>query len=261
MLQLEPLRKLSNIEPSGLRIVAAIPCYNTQKNIGNVVAETLKYVDEVVVVDDGSTDMTRDVAELAGARVISHDRNRGYGEAIKSCISAAREDGADILITIDGDGQHNSNEIPRLLEPILRNKAEIVIGSRFIKKSKQMPAYRKLGINIINFLWNMGSRTKVTDSQSGFRAYSMSVMGNIDFSESGMGMSIEILEKARKYELKIKEVPISCSYNNNNSHISLKAIRHGFSVASGVIRIRIRDKNSSVICQKIPSILEQYTSF
>jgi glycosyltransferase involved in cell wall biosynthesis len=240
MINLKRSYKLPSKAPVDLRIIAAIPCYNTQTTIGDVVSRTREYVDEVVVIDDGSTDMTRDVAELAGAKVISHLKNKGYGEAIKSCIVAARDAGADILITIDGDGQHDANEIPLLMDQILQNKAELVIGSRFLKKNKQMPSYRKLGINIINFLWNFGSRTKVTDTQSGFRAYNRNVLDKMFFSEKGMGISIEILEKARKKGIKITEAPISCSYIDNNSTLSNKAIWHGLSVAFSVLKLRLK---------------------
>ncbi len=222
------------------KIVAAIPCYNTERSIAKVVSQTRKFVDEVIVIDDGSRDMTADMAKAAGALVVPHVVNKGYGEAISSCIAAAQANNADILVIIDGDGQHDPNEIPRLLNPIRRGEADLVIGSRFLAEGKKMPGYRKFGINVINDLWNLGSKTKVTDTQSGFRAYSKKALKDMSFAEKGMGISIEILEKARMSGINIKEVPITCSYENNNATISKKAFSHGFGVAGSVIRIRSR---------------------
>jgi glycosyltransferase involved in cell wall biosynthesis len=222
------------------KVVAAIPCFNTQQHIAQVIARTKRFVDEVIVIDDGSTDMTADVAELSGARVIKHQHNLGYGEAVKSCFAAAKADQADVLIIIDGDGQHNPEEIPPVLNPVLDEKADIVIGSRFLQNRDKVPAYRRFGINMINKLWNFGSKCQVSDSQSGFRAYDRKVINEMEFTERGMGLSVEILEQAREAKDRIKEVPIICSYENNNSSLSFKAFKHGISVVLSVLRVRIK---------------------
>jgi glycosyltransferase involved in cell wall biosynthesis len=221
------------------KIVATIPCLNTQKHIAEVIAKTKKYVDEVIVIDDGSTDLTADVAKGAGAKVISHPKNMGYGEAIKSCFRAMQISDADVMIIIDGDGQHDPDEIPRLLSPISNEKADVVIGSRFLANGKKMPLYRKFGIKIINQVWNLGARVKSSDTQSGFRAYTRNSFEGMHFNNKGMSISIEIIEKARRKGLNIKEVPITCSYINNNSSLSLKAFIHGFTVAFSALRIRL----------------------
>jgi glycosyltransferase involved in cell wall biosynthesis len=143
------------------------------------------------------------------------------------------------LVTIDGDGQHSPQEIPLLVRPILEKKADVVIGSRFLN-NLNMPGYRKFGIKMITFFWNFGSRIRVTDSQSGFRAYNKSVVQDLELTENGMSLSIEILEKIRKKKHVIKEVPIHCSYENNNSSLNLKAFGHGFSVVLSVLRIRLK---------------------
>ncbi len=224
------------------KVIAAIPCYRTELYVGDVVSRAKKYVDQVIVVDDGSDDGTGEVAREAGALVIRHEKNRGYGEAIKSCFEAARSNGADILVTLDGDGQHNPDEIPRVISPILKGEANLVIGSRFLANEHSVPRYRKFGIGVITFLWNFGSKVKVSDTQSGFRAYSKKVFESFPLREQGMAVSIEILEKARKRGAVIKEVPISCVYVS--STINFKAIKHGLSVALSVIKIRL--KNSLV---------------
>jgi glycosyltransferase involved in cell wall biosynthesis len=208
------------------KVVAAIPCLNTQASIGEVVKRTRAYVDEVIVIDDGSNDLTAFNAQLAGALVLRHDCNKGYGEAIKTCFKAALDSQADILVIIDGDGQHDPDEIPRLLRPIRRNKADLVIGSRFLDNGRSMPPYRKIGIELINALWNVGSSLQVTDTQSGFRAYSKDILEGMNFTEKGMSASIDILEKARRNHSTIVEVPITCSVENNNTTFA-KAIKHG----------------------------------
>jgi glycosyltransferase involved in cell wall biosynthesis len=242
MVRVTRSKKLVSAPVTGLKVVAAIPCYNTQQHVAKVITKTKRYVDEVIVIDDGSTDMTADVARRAGAKVISHKTNEGYGEAIRSCFAATKASNADVLITIDGDGQHDPDEILRILSPISKEECHIVIGSRFLASGREMPRYRKFGIGIINWVWNFGAEVKITDTQSGFRAYSRRAFDDVHFTEKGMSISIEIIEKARNLGLKIKEVPISCSYENNNSKLSPKAFLHGLIVAFSVVKIRLRTK-------------------
>jgi glycosyltransferase involved in cell wall biosynthesis len=235
-------RETSSIDnqKKNARILAAIPCFNTANTISDVVAKTMRYVDEVIVVDDGSNDNTVEVAMAAGAKVISHNVNMGYGAAVKSCFTAFQNSSADILVIIDGDGQHNPDEIPLLLNPVTNNLADFVIGSRFITHLSNMPRYRKFGINVITWLWNFGSKIKVTDTQSGFRVYNKNLLDDFEFVENGMSLSIEILEKIRKNKPIILEIPITCSYENNNGHLTTKAFFHGISVALSVVKIRIK---------------------
>ncbi len=218
-----------------LRVVAAIPCFNTERYIFDVVTRTRKQVDKVIVINDGSKDDTTRQAQNAGAIVFSHAFNQGYGEAINSCFKAASRDNTDILIIIDGDGQHNPDEITRLIAPIINDGADMVIGSRFLN-GLNMPHYRRFGIGVITWLWNFGSKTKVTDSQSGFRAYTKEAYEKLTGSETGMNASIETLERARRAKLKIREVPITCTYEH--SFISHGAIKHGLGVALAVVKIR-----------------------
>lgn len=223
------------------KVVVAIPCFNTELYIGEVVRKARKYVDEVIVINDGSHDATAEAARAAGAMVINHGTNRGYGGAIISCFEAAKAQSADVLVTLDGDGQHEAGEVPKILAPILSGEADLVIGSRFLASEVAMPAYRRFGIGVITWLFNLGSRTRVSDSQSGFRAYRSGVFGDVLLSESGMGISIETLEKARRKHATIKEVPVTCQYTRGNgSHLNTRAVRHGLGVALDVVRIRLK---------------------
>jgi len=222
------------------RVVVAIPSYNTQNTIANVITNAKKYVGEVIVIDDGSSDLTGKIAIAKGAIVIRHEVNKGYGETIKSCFKAALDKKADILITIDGDGQHDPNDIPLIINPMIKEGVDLVIGSRSLVEWREVPRYRRFGINIINYLWNFGSPVKVSDTQSGFRAYSRKAMECLNLSETGMSISIEILEEIRRKKLAIREVPITCSYKNNNSSISINAFLHGLEVSMSVLRIRCK---------------------
>ena len=181
-----------------LKVIAAIPCFNTEPFIADVISKAKKYVDRIIVIDDGSYDGTSKAARIAGALVINHGVNRGYGESIKSCFDAVGENGADVLVILDGDGQHKPDEIPQLLAPILKGEVDLIIGSRFLTNEHNMPRYRRFGIGVITFLWNFGSKVKVSDAQNGFRAYSKKIFKTFRLSEKGMNISIETLEKARR---------------------------------------------------------------
>ena len=220
-------------------IVAGIPAYNEEQFIAEVVRKARRFADEVIVVDDGSRDGTSEAAKAAGAVVINHGVHKGYGESIKSCFEVMKLNTADVLVVLDGDGQHNPDDIPRLLAPIFSGRADVVVGSRFLGGQTNMPRYRKFGIKVITFLCNFGSRVKVSDAQSGFRAYSKKVLDTLTISGSGMGASAEVIIKIREKGFSIKEVPISCIYHPA-SH-SANPVIHGLGVALTVVKLRIKN--------------------
>ena len=222
------------------KVVVSIPCLNVEHHIAEVVTKACKYADQVVVVDDGSCDHTAEVARVAGALTISHEANGGAGKATKSCFEMAIENGADILITLDGDGQHNPDEIPQILTPVVIEGANIVIGSRFINRQSNIPIYRKFGIKVITFLFNIGSRIKVSDSQSCFRAYSKKALQSLNITERGYAFSIQLLIQARRSSLAIAEVPVSCIYHPG-SH-SINPVVHGVGVTLAVIKLRLLNR-------------------
>lgn len=188
--------------------VACIPALNEERTIGKVIVGTLPYVDRVIVCDDGSGDMTAAIAEKLGANVIRHERNKGKGEAFRSLFSASRDMGADVMITIDGDDQHDPSDIPKLLDPIAKGQADVVIGSRFHAENKGIPSYRKAGNKLLNAVTVPG----VSDTQSGFRAYNRRAIEALRPSESGMGVDSEILMDASTQGLRVMEVPVSVMY-------------------------------------------------
>jgi glycosyltransferase involved in cell wall biosynthesis len=222
------------------KVIAAIPCYNEEKFISEVVRGANKYVDLVIVIDDGSHDNTSQAAKAAGAFVISHEVNRGAGAATKSCFEAAKTNHADILITIDGDNQHTPEEITGFVAPILRGEADLVIGSRFLGDNSSMPRYRKFGIKVITWLFNIGSKVKISDAQSCYRAHSARLLDAINITESGFGFSVQVLIQARRKKLGIKEVPISCIYHSEGSTIN--PLSHGLGVAFAVLKLRLKSQ-------------------
>lgn len=211
-----------------------IPAFNEEKNIGSIVAKLKNKYDHVIVCDDGSSDMTTTIASSLGACVVKHEKNLGYGSAIKTIFSEARKIDGDVLVTFDADGQHQISEIDSVLQPILENNADIVIGSRFLGKTKDLPKYRKIGIKTITGLTNMTTGSKITDSQSGFRAYSRKALHEIMPTESGMGLSTEILIKASKKQMRITEVPITITYEGSTH--SQEPISHGTAVIMSTIK-------------------------
>jgi len=218
-----------------LKIVIGIPAYNEEENIAKIIVKIKQISSEIIVCNDGSTDLTSEIAGKLGVIVINHTENQGYGAAIKSIFLKAKEIEADILVTFDADGQHRIEDISKVLNPIEEGKADIVIGSRFLdKESSDIPDYRKLGIKIITKITNSSIKEKITDSQSGFRSYNKKVLSQIIPSEMGMGVSTEILIKASNKGFKITEVPIKILYEGNTS--THNPISHGVSVILSTIK-------------------------
>ena len=203
--------------PNIMKITIGIPAYNEEKNIASIITKLKKITDSIIVCDDGSSDMTTEISKNLGAIVISHEKNMGYGVAINSIFQKSREMNADLLVTFDADGQHRVEDIEKVVEPIKNNDADLVIGSRFLDKKSDVPNYRKIGIKVITQVTNASMKKKLTDSQSGFRAYNKQVLSQISPSEVGMGISTEILIKSSSKGLRITEVPITILYSGDTS--------------------------------------------
>jgi len=210
-------------------ILIGIPAFNEEKKIASIIAKLTQKGYSVLVCNDGSTDLTGPISEKMGAVVVNHSKNLGYGAGIRSIFLKAKELNCDALVTFDADGQHRVDDIEKVLEPILKNQADIVIGSRFLnKENSSIPNYRKFGIKTITKLTNVSTDQKITDSQSGFRAYNKKVVNEIVPSDYGMGVSTEILIKASKSAFRIAEVPITVLYDEDTS--TYHPVSHGVSV-------------------------------
>lgn len=236
-------------------VVVGIPAYNEEKMIGRVVLKSMEHADQVIVCDDGSTDLTGQIASRLGAEVIRHKRNLGYGVAIQTLFGRAREIGADVLVTLDGDGQHDPSEIEEVIKPIVDEVADVVIGSRFFEShpASAMPWYRRVGIRFITKLTNNGAEKGVQDAQSGFRAYNRKALENLVLLEKGMGVSAEILIDARKQGLRVREVSASCSYDNGTKTSTHNPVKHGFDVLGSITKLVIEEKPLKLL--GLPGIL------
>ena len=219
-----------------VNLVAIIPAFNEEEALPDVIAKTLKYVDKVIIVNDGSIDKTAEVAIEAGAEVINHSTNLGKGEALKSGFKAVGND--SIIITIDGDGQHNPDEIPDLIKPIIENGADLVNGSRYMNGPEEnTPAYRRVGQRVLDIATNISAGITVTDSQSGFRAFSPKSKSCFRFKDTGFGIESEMLVDAAEAGLKIVEVPITVRYDVDGS--TKDPITHGVGVLFKITKDKI----------------------
>ena len=226
---------LSDPEAKKERLVlAALPAFNEEKTIAKVIIKAQKHVHEVLVVDDGSTDSTAEIAKALGAIVISHSSNRGYGAALQTIFDVARKLDADTLVILDSDGQHDPEQIPALLKP-LREGMDVVIGSRFIgNNGNHIPAYRIVGMMILDKATNIAGNLEVSDTQSGFRAYGKNAIATIKVSGNGMSAGSEILFQAQDHHFSVAEVPISVKYDVEKPSTQ-NPISHGLSVLGTIV--------------------------
>ncbi len=217
------------------RTLALIPCYNEESTIGSIVLKTKRYVNTVLVVDDGSKDDTPNIAKQAGAVVISHKKNQGKGSVIKTGFRYALANNYDYVVTLDGDGQHNPDEVPTVLGDLMNNGHDITIGLRY-GVSTEMPKWRKVGKRVLDYATSFGNGGYVTDSQCGFRAFNKKAVENLTRKLNGDKFSTESeqLIKAHELGLKISQKNITCKYKNLNTS-KKDPLLHGFSVLSYVI--------------------------
>ncbi len=223
--------KITEDENKG--ITAIIPAFNEEISIGSIVTKTKKHADSVIVIDDGSQDNTAEIAELVGAEVIRHPKNKGKGEALKTGFNAAQKNGTKIIVTIDGDGQHDPSEIPKVVEPIISGKADIVIGSRYLN-GDNIPFYRRIGQRILDLVTNIDSGVHVTDTQSGFRAFAVHTVPTFGFRSNGFSVESEMLAEAANAGLNIKEVDIGVRYDVDCS--TENPLHHGAKVLVNIFQ-------------------------
>lgn len=196
------------------KTIAAIPCHNEDRFIGSVVLKAREFVDQVVVIDDGSTDQTARIAEAAGALVVRHEVNKGKGMAMNTAFQWAREKGAQVMVLLDGDGQHDPAYIPDVAKPVLEGKADVALGTRFLGIKSDIPRYRTVGQRILTLVTNIGSGVKLTDTQSGFRAFSRRAIELLSFKQKGVGdVEGEMQFLLKENNLSVAEVPIASNYD------------------------------------------------
>jgi len=230
------LIQVEDVEPPQKGLYAVLPAYNEELVIGSVVLRTRQFVDRVIVVDDGSSDRTAEVAKLAGADVIRLDHNTGKAYALILGLRHARNTGCTVAVMLDADGQHDPSEIQRVAGLVSIGKADLVIGSRFLYKNRGIPPYRQFGQKTLDLFTNIGSKTKITDSQSGFRALSCQALDNLDFRSDGYNVESDMIAHFSAMGLPIMEVPISVNYDVPNKH-KKHPLTHGMGVLTRLINL------------------------
>jgi glycosyltransferase involved in cell wall biosynthesis len=220
------------------KVVVGIPCYNEEKTIAKIILQLQGVADQIIVCDDGSSDMTSDIAKALHCHVITHSQNWGKGAALRDLFIAAREDKADVFVTMDGDGQHNTLDVTRLILPVIHKECDIAVGSRFedAESQSEMPGYRRFGSGVINSLVRKSSGVKVRDTQSGFRAYSGKVLSKLIPGEDGFGADAEILSIAASYNLSVKEISTKISYAEDLDRSTQNPFSHSLQVIGSTIK-------------------------
>ncbi|ELZ98021.1 family 2 glycosyl transferase [Haloferax mucosum ATCC BAA-1512] len=250
-----PSELTTSDEPPEQLSLAAIPAYNEANTIDEVVRGVSQYVDEVLVVDDGSTDDTAAVARAAGATVVEHGRNRGYGGALNTAFAQARDCDATTLVTLDADGQHRAADVPALVQCQEQTDAPVVVGSRFVEGATcNAPLYRRFGIGVVNVLTNLSMGVVrrdswVTDTQSGFRAYDRRAIESLaadDAIGDAMSASTDILHHAHHYNYDIEETPIDVEYDVEDAS-SINPISHGWTLVSNILQTVERERPMTVL--------------
>jgi len=225
-------------------VVACIPAYDEEQSIGSVVVRATKYVDKIIVCDDRSNDLTAEIAEGLGAIVLKHNRNLGKGAALRTAFHYVSQLKPDVIVMLDGDGQHNPDEIPKLIKPILEENAKMVIGTRFSDhKSTEVPLYRKIGLTLINYLSRQSQNIEVKDTQCGFRAFNTEVLDIMkNLRSDGYGVEIEQLVLATKFGIPIVEVPITLKYKDLNKTSKKNPVYHGFELLDTLLTLFILER-------------------
>ena len=220
-----------------MRVAAVIPAYNEELTVGSVILSTKEFVDEVIIIDDGSRDNTTKVSRLAGAHVITLEQNMGQAGAIIAGLNYAYENGFDAIVLLDADGQMVADDIPAVVGPVLTGEADMVLGSRFLKDDNEIPTYRQFGQKVLNLATNISSEKKTSDCQSGFRSLNrkgLQIMTDIE--SNGFNYATDMLDRANDFGLRIVEVPVSVRYDVPNSS-KKNPLTHGIGVLTRIINV------------------------
>ncbi|NHN46471.1 glycosyltransferase family 2 protein [Halostella sp. JP-L12] len=223
--------------------LVGIPAYNEAVGIGSTIIAAQQFADEVVVVDDGSSDDTVAIARDTGATVLEHEENKGKGRALQTFFEYARSSNHESFVVLDGDGQHLPEDIPAVVDPVETEDADVVIGSRYLEGTgaDETPFYRRLGQKTLDYLTVGSSGTKLSDTQSGFRAFSPDAVDRLSIQTDGMGVESEMIGNAMDHDLTIDEVAIDVRYEGVDGQ-TYNPLQHGLRVATFLLQL-IRDRH------------------
>jgi glycosyltransferase involved in cell wall biosynthesis len=236
---------ISNNQNRNAVVMAIIPAYDESKNIAEIVAETAKYVNSIIVVDDGSHDNTAELAASKNAKVIRNRHNAGKGASLKRGLVECLKYNPDIVVTLDADGQHDPADIPKLLEPVENEEADIVIGSRYGKSvvNLDMPRYRRFGLSFIDFMNKNLVKSPVKDTQSGFRVYAKDILSMMaNYSSGGFAAETEQLAAAEIYGLRIVEIPVTIKYKGLSRTSKQHALHQGAHILTAILHVALEKR-------------------
>jgi len=216
------------------QVVVVIPAYNEERFIGSLVIKLLRFPVVVIVVDDGSSDDTALIARLAGATVVRHPVNQGKGVALNTGIRLGRRFRPSAIVTLDADGQHLPDQLPRVVAPVLHGQADLVVGSRYLRPAHAVPPLRRLGHRFFNRLTRLATGLSVSDTQSGYRALSPRLYNLACFHSAGFSVETEMQFLARQHHLRLAEVPVTIRYLDPPKR---PLWRHGLHVLNGLLRL------------------------
>jgi len=231
MIHLQEYRPSSE---AAVAVLVAIPAHNEDRYIGSVVLKLRAAGYQVLVVDDGSSDRTADIAAAAGAVIVQHSENQGKASAVRSAFEEARKLGVDALVLLDGDSQHDPFEVEQVVEPVVAGRADMVVGSRFAGVRSRIPRWRMFGQHTLTVATNIGSGVRVSDSQSGFRAFSRRAIEGMRLQHVGFSVESEMQFEARALGLVVEEVPITVHYR---LAVKRNPVTQGFNVLDAVLRL------------------------
>lgn len=220
------------------RFVAIIPALNAEHTVPRVIELARRHIEPIVVIDDGSTDRTGDVARAAGAIVLRHEVNRGKGAALKTGFAWARRNGYDGVITLDADGQHLPSELPKFLRERLVGGEDLIIGGRSHLFGQMLP--RRRNANRFS-AWCIAkcSGAPITDSQSGFRFYSAKLIDGMKLRTDGFDMESEVIVRAGRRGFRIVTIPIELGFVDGLSTSHYKPLKDTLRIAWTVTRARL----------------------
>jgi glycosyltransferase involved in cell wall biosynthesis len=223
------------------RVLVGIPAYNEETAIGSTVLSVSRWADDVVVVDDGSTDRTPVVLEQTDVTVLRHERNRGKGAAVRTLFAHARRTDCDALVVLDADGQHDPADVPTLAEPVVEDEADMVVGSRYLRDGSddETPVHRRVGQVVLDYCTSRVTGSDLTDTQSGFRAFSPEALDRITLTTDGMGVESEMIDSATSEGLTITERAIDARYDDLEGQTH-NPVRHGLAVLAFLVRLARR---------------------
>jgi len=226
-------------------VLVGLPAYNEEIAIGTTVLTTQEFADEVVVIDDGSADRTGEVAAAAGATVLRHESNQGKGSAIRTLFEYANDRDPSVFVVLDADGQHVASDIPDVVAPVLDGEADVSIGSRYLDgRRTETPRYRRVGQRVLDGITPGSSKRNLSDTQSGFRAFSPRALDELRVTTDGIGVESEVVSEATSKDLELAEVPISVRYEGIDGQ-TYNPLSHGLAVVMFVLDL-IRDRHPLV---------------